>query len=105
LAQLRISTLLFARAFIDTRNLESVFVAFEMATLLGKFPNIDERRISELSRAMVRVIVDTLEATILYWTVPLCISGLSQDGSVYCGIVEACRRMVVPMMMKRPGML
>ena len=56
----------YAKASIDSDNLESVFGAFEMAELFGQFPTFQTADLGKLSAAMRTVIVETLEQTITY---------------------------------------
>jgi hypothetical protein len=55
-----------AKSKIDTRNVESVFAAFEMAKLLGTLPELQPNEIEQLPSAMTRVIQDTLEQSVLF---------------------------------------
>ena len=53
-----------SKAIIDTENIESVYTAFEMGSLLGKLPGIhDDERIDSLIPAIRKVIGYTLERT------------------------------------------
>jgi hypothetical protein len=56
----------FAKATIDTDNLEAVFVAFEMAGLLGKLGSMGEADIRDLPGAMRRLIVRTIEESMSF---------------------------------------
>jgi hypothetical protein len=51
----------FAKALIDTDNLEDVFAAFEMASLFGALPPFTTEDVHRLSHAMRSVIVRILE--------------------------------------------
>jgi hypothetical protein len=53
-----------SKATLDIMNIESVFAAFEMAKLLGRLGTLTVQEIDQLSDAMSRVIVRTLEKTI-----------------------------------------
>jgi hypothetical protein len=57
--------LVYAKADLDTRNLESVFSAFEMAGLTGRLGNI-RAEASELAPALRSVIARTLESSITF---------------------------------------
>jgi hypothetical protein len=58
----------FAKAWIDADNLESVFAAFEMSELFGRKPSALYNRADgiRLTDAMRVVIVETLERTVLF---------------------------------------
>lgn len=56
----------YAKASIDTTNLEAVFNAFEMAQLLEHLPGLENEERSALSSALRRVIVRTIEESIEY---------------------------------------
>lgn len=57
----------FAKSYIDRDNLEAVFVAFEMAKLLGRLGQLEDREeVGRLPGMLVHVIVKTLERTIQY---------------------------------------
>lgn len=51
---------------LDHRNLESVFAAFEMSRIAGKLGNMDPKEVQALPDAMRRLIVRTLEETMLF---------------------------------------
>jgi len=51
----------YAKATIDTDNLEAVFAAFEMAQLFGRLNRFDAPRLASLADAMRELIVETLE--------------------------------------------
>ena len=55
----------FAKSYIDLRNLEAVFVAFEMARLLERLPG-DPKIVERLPTALRQVIVTTLEESISF---------------------------------------
>lgn len=55
----------YAKAEIDTDNLEAVFAAFEMAKLFGRLADLDETILAKLPDAMRTVIVETLEHSII----------------------------------------
>jgi NAD-dependent SIR2 family protein deacetylase len=52
-----------SKSVLDTRNIEHVFAAFEMAEMLNKFPGLSARDRKALSSAMRDVIVHTVEKT------------------------------------------
>lgn len=54
-----------SKARFDIRNLESVFAAFEMASLLGRLGNLQAAEVDGLVDAMRRVIVVTIERCML----------------------------------------
>lgn len=56
----------YAKAMIDIDNLESLFVAFEIAKLLRRFPGLQLDDVDALLPATRRVISRTLEESILY---------------------------------------
>jgi hypothetical protein len=56
----------YAKSKIDTRNVESVFAAFEMAKLLGTLPGLASDEIELLPSAMQHVIRDTLETNVRF---------------------------------------
>jgi hypothetical protein len=56
----------FAKSLVDTRNLESVFSAFEIATLIGSLHDLSADEVSKLVPAMRTVIFHTLEQTVRY---------------------------------------
>ena len=56
--------LVHSKAQLDIQNLESVFAAFEMARIVGKFGNYSSEEINCLADAMNDVIVGTLESTL-----------------------------------------
>ena len=56
----------YAKSKIDTRNVESVFAAFEMAKLLGTLPGLERDEIELLPSAMQHVIRDTLETSVRF---------------------------------------
>ncbi len=53
-----------SNALIDYRNVESLFAAFEMASLLGRLGTMGTEQVGELPSAMERLIAQTLGATI-----------------------------------------
>ncbi len=53
----------FAKSQLELRNVESVFAAFEMATLFGKLGDLAEDRIPTLVPALKKVILETIEVT------------------------------------------
>ncbi len=53
-----------AKAFIDIHNVESVFSAFELARILGRFGDDGPEEIEKLSRAMKKVIAQTIGNTL-----------------------------------------
>jgi len=55
-----------SKSQLDVVNLESVFNAFEMATLLQKFPGLSTEQIDLLIPSMVTLIVRTLEETMRF---------------------------------------
>lgn len=55
-----------SKAQLDIQNLESVFSAFEMAQTLGGFGGFNRADMEALSRSMNRLIVVTLEKTLLF---------------------------------------
>ena len=56
----------FAKSNVDLENLESVFVAFEMAQLLDRLGVLEKAEVAGLPHAMRRLIIRTLEASIKY---------------------------------------
>src|SRR5438874_2147503 len=56
----------FAKSQIDTNNLEAVFVAFEMASLLDCLPTLSSHSLPHLPTAMTRLIVKTIEQTMIF---------------------------------------
>ena len=55
-----------SKAEFDLINLESIFTAFELAKTLNKFPGLDEGGIGQLVEDLKWVIVDTLQAKLLF---------------------------------------
>lgn len=53
----------FEKSALDTRNLEAVFVAFEMGKLLGRLGDLSTDELQNLPNAMVQLIVRTIEET------------------------------------------
>src|SRR5438552_357126 len=51
----------YAKALIDTNNLEAVFAAFEMAKLFGQLNGLERSEIEALPGAIRKLIVRTLE--------------------------------------------
>jgi hypothetical protein len=56
----------YAKAVIDTNNLEAVFAAFEMAKLFGQLEGLGAQELEALPGAIRKVIVKTLEETIVF---------------------------------------
>lgn len=56
----------FAKARIDTDNLESVYAAFEMARVFGRLGDLPDEDLKRLPAAMRTVIVRTLESTVSF---------------------------------------
>ena len=56
----------YAKSKIETRNIESVFAAFEMAKLLGTLPGLEPDEIESLTFAMQHVIRDTVETSVRF---------------------------------------
>jgi len=56
----------FSKSTMDLLNLESVFVAFEMAKLLRRLGTLSVEEVEALPGALTRVIQQTLEATITF---------------------------------------
>jgi hypothetical protein len=56
----------FAKANIDIQNIEAIFGAIEMARLIRRFPGMEPPKIDDLSEAVRRMIVETLESSILF---------------------------------------
>jgi len=54
----------YARSTLDLNNIESVFAAFEMATLLGRLGDLTRQEVQQLAPAMRHLIVCTLEGRI-----------------------------------------
>ncbi len=52
-----------AKSTLDLENIESIYVAFEMAQLLNKLPNMEED-VEKLDHAIKRVIVRTLQESV-----------------------------------------
>jgi NAD-dependent SIR2 family protein deacetylase len=55
-----------SKAAFDIRNVESVFGAFEMARMFGRLPPLEPKEVSILPDAIRRVIVRTLEWSMLF---------------------------------------
>jgi hypothetical protein len=56
----------YAKALIDTNNLEAVFAAFEMAKLFGQLNGLERSEVEALPGAIRKLIVRTLEWTIQF---------------------------------------
>ena len=54
-----------SKSTLDVYNLESVFAAFEMASLFGRLGNLTSQEIQGLSAAIRRLIVRTLDERIM----------------------------------------
>jgi hypothetical protein len=54
----------FAKSSLDLDNIESVFAAFEMATLLGRLGDLSPAEVSELNGSMRTLIFKTLEQSV-----------------------------------------
>jgi hypothetical protein len=55
-----------SKAVLNVRNIEEVFAAFEMAKLIGRLDPLTGEEIDSLPEAMQRVIVRTLEKSVLF---------------------------------------
>jgi len=53
-----------SKSMMDIHNLESVFAAFEMASILGKCPGLDTKEIEQLVPAISKMIAKTVEVTL-----------------------------------------
>ncbi len=56
----------YAKAVVDSDNLEAVYAAFEMSEVLGSLGDMEPKELQRLAPAMRRVIVRTLEETISF---------------------------------------
>lgn len=55
-----------SKAAVNVDNVESVFAAFEMAKLVGRFGSLTQDQVEKLPEAMRRVIETTIEATVRF---------------------------------------
>jgi len=75
-----------SKAKLDLTNLESIFTTFEMASLLGKLPGTSsDNDISEIVISLKKVIVHTLEKTVLF---PLSSNGTLLPTTDYKGFAQ-----------------
>jgi hypothetical protein len=58
----------FSKSRLDLDNVEELFGAFEMATLLGRLGNLTEAEIDRLPTSMVRLITSTIEKNVVFPT-------------------------------------
>jgi hypothetical protein len=56
----------FVKSTIDLDNIESLFATYEMATLIGRLGDLDDKQVAELPRNLRYLIMRTLEHSILY---------------------------------------
>ena len=55
-----------SKSRLGTRNIEDVFAAFDMASIVGRFPGFSDDDIAKLPTAMRMVIAKTIEGSVLF---------------------------------------
>ncbi len=79
-----------SKSLLDLNNIESIYTLFEFSQLINKLPDYPQKDIKKLIASLVRVIVSTLEQSILF---SIDNSGVFSSSGSYGGFVELLKNL------------